>query len=137
MLSVRAILPKFSRVGVTLLFCPPSGKRGVAAFLPNANALTTSSAAWNTHSANKEAHDVKYNAENLIRQNVGPYLVFGQIVQAYGRNLLDAQQFCGCDTTVAGDDHSRAIGHRRQEEDRNCPESAVGEGEVTRSEPAS
>ena len=49
----------------------------------------------------------------VIRQNIGPDLVFGQIVQADGRHLVDAQQFCGCDPTVSGNDHSRAIDKNR------------------------
>jgi hypothetical protein len=49
----------------------------------------------------------------VIRQNIGPDLVFGQIVQADGRHLADAQQFCGCDPTLSGNDHSRAIDKNR------------------------
>jgi hypothetical protein len=49
----------------------------------------------------------------VIRQNIGPDLVFGQIVQADGRHLADAQQFCGCDPTVSGNDRSRAIDKNR------------------------
>jgi hypothetical protein len=41
--------------------------REVAALLPNAKALTTSSVAWNTHCAHKNGHDVTYNAENLMK----------------------------------------------------------------------
>ena len=45
----------------------------------------------------------------VVGQNVGSDLIVGQIVQAYGRNLLDRQEFRGLDATMAGDNHPRAI----------------------------
>ena len=45
----------------------------------------------------------------VIGQNVGSDLMVGQIVQAYGRNLLDRQEFRGLDATMAGDNHPRSI----------------------------
>jgi hypothetical protein len=40
--------------------------REVAALLPNAKSLTTSSVVWNKHCAHKNGQDLKYNAENLM-----------------------------------------------------------------------
>src|SRR5580700_9133650 len=45
----------------------------------------------------------------VIRQNIGPDLILSQVFQAYSRHTAHAQQLCGFDATVAGDNHFRTI----------------------------